>query len=211
VSKIRLVCVSDTHNQLHKIAIPEGDILVHAGDLAMRGSLKEIAAFNDFLGTLPHPHKVVVAGNHDLAFEREPERARALLTHAIYLQDEAATVAGLRFWGAPWQPWFFDWAFNLPRGPALAEKWARIPEGTDVLITHGPPQGQGDRTDRGDLAGCADLLAAVRRVRPRCHVFGHIHEGYGVTREGDTRFVNASICTVDYRPTNPPIVIDLDR
>jgi Icc-related predicted phosphoesterase len=76
------------------------------------------------------------------------------------------------------------------------------------LITHGPPQGHGDLTSRGERAGCQDLLDALRRIRPRLHVFGHIHEGAGQTREGDTLCVNASICDLAYRPANPAVVLD---
>ena len=205
---MRIVCLSDTHGFHEGLDVPDGDLLLHAGDATKHGSLEEVAAFNGFLGTLPHPHKVVIAGNHDWAFEKEPVLARDLITNACYLQDEEAVVAGVRIWGSPWQPWFYDWAFNLERGPALVAKWDLIPTGTDVLLTHGPPLGHGDRTTSGNPEGCADLLEAIRRVRPRLHVFGHIHEGYGQTREGDTLCVNASICTVAYRPTNPPVVID---
>src|SRR5438552_1874538 len=83
---------------------------------------------------LPHHHKVVIAGNHDFCFERNPEAARPRLRHAVYLQDQALEVEGLRLYGSPWQPWFFDWAFNLQRGEPLRAKWAQIPEGTDILI-----------------------------------------------------------------------------
>jgi hypothetical protein len=127
----------------------------------------------------------------------------------VYLQDEAVEIEGLRIWGSPWQPEFLDWAFNLPRGAALREKWDRIPSGTDVLITHGPPQGVLDRVDEGRREGCADLLNAVARVRPRLHLFGHIHEGYGCLERDGTTFVNASICDRAYRPVNPPVVVDL--
>ncbi len=206
---MRIVCLSDTHGFHEGYPVPEGDLLVHAGDLTKHGHLEEVAAFDRFLGTLPHPHKVVIAGNHDFAFEREAARARNLLTNATYLEDAETVVNGVRIWGSPWQPWFYDWAFNLQRGPEIRAKWDRIPAGIDVLVTHGPPLGHGDRTVSGEDAGCVDLLDAVRRVRPRLHVFGHIHEGYGQTREGSTRCVNASTCTLAYRPTNAAVVVDL--
>ncbi len=206
---MRIVCLSDTHDLHDHVRVPDGDLLLHAGDATMRGSLAQIEAFDQWLGRLPHTHKVVIAGNHDFAFERTPARARAAIRNAIYLQDEEVAVDGLRIWGSPWQPWFHDWAFNLPRGPELAAKWALMPAGIDVLVTHGPPFDVLDTTSRGERVGCADLLAAVQRLAPRLHVFGHIHEGYGTAVRGGTRFVNASICTERYNPVQPPIVVDL--
>lgn len=203
---MRLVLISDTHNQQQSLILPAGDVLVHAGDFTMRGTPAEVAAFGVWLGLQPHPHKIVVAGNHDFLFEREPELARSLLPAGVhYLCDSDVTLGGLRFWGSPWQPWFLDWAFNLQRGAEIAAKWALIPGGIDVLITHGPPKGIADRTVNGEDVGCADLLAAMARVGPRLSVFGHIHEGYGVY--GDK--VNAAICDERYRLVHPPIVVDL--
>lgn len=190
-----IVCVSDTHGRHDRLAVPDGDVLVHAGDLTLHGSLDDVTRFDDWLSSLPHRHKVVVCGNHDWCFQRTPAEARRRLRNAIYLEDEAAVVEGLRFYGSPWQPWFLDWAFNLPRGPELAAKWALIPGDTDVLITHGPPAGVLDLTKRGDRVGCADLLNRVHEVRPKLHVFGHIHEAAGVERVGATLFVNASAYT----------------
>jgi predicted phosphodiesterase len=206
---MRIVCLSDTHDQHGALQVPDGDLLLHAGDATMKGSLEQIEAFDAWLATQPHRAKVVIAGNHDWGFERTPAQARARIRHATYLEDEETTVGGLRIWGSPWQPWFYDWAFNLERGPQIAAKWALIPGGIDVLITHGPPLGILDRTSRGDDVGCADLLAAVQRVRPKLHLFGHIHEGYGTVERDGTRFVNASNCTERYHPVQPPIVVDL--
>ncbi|KAF7237645.1 Metallophosphoesterase domain-containing protein 1 [Varanus komodoensis] len=109
------------------------------------------------------------------------------------------------------QPWFYGWGFNLPRGQALLEKWNLIPDGIDILITHGPPLGFLDWVPKKmQRVGCVELLNTVqRRIQPRLHVFGHIHEGYGVMADGTTTYVNASVCTVNYQPLNPPIVIDL--
>jgi predicted phosphohydrolase len=206
---MRIVCLSDTHNLHDRISVPEGDLLVHSGDATMRGTPQEVRAFFDWLEGLPHRHKVVVAGNHDFLFEREPALARALVHGAVYLEDSGAEIEGLRIWGSPWQPWFFDWAFNLRRGAPLREKWDLIPGGTDVLITHGPPCGVLDPVEAGELVSCADLLEAVERVRPRLHVFGHIHEGYGRETRETTTLVNASICDRAYRPVHAPIVVDL--
>ncbi|MEE8524212.1 MAG: metallophosphatase domain-containing protein [Thermoanaerobaculia bacterium] len=206
---MRCVVISDTHGLHDQVQIPAGDVLIHAGDLTDHGALEDVARFDAFLSALPHRHKVVVAGNHDFCFERQPGLARQLLRHAIYLEDEAVTLDGVRFWGSPWQPWFYDWAFNLERGSEIRAKWDLIPAGTDVLVTHGPPLGHGDLTSRSERAGCADLLDRIGELRPKYHFFGHIHEGYGVTRDGGTTFVNASVCDLGYRPVQAPVVIDI--
>lgn len=206
---MRIVCVSDTHGLARGVAVPDGDVLVHAGDLSGNGAPEEIAAEADWLRSLPHRKKVVIAGNHDFAFQVEAAETRVLLADLEYLEDSEAVVGGLRFWGSPWQPWFFDWAFNLARGPEIRARWDLIPAGIDVLVTHGPPAGVLDRTAAGADVGCADLLDAVRRVRPRLHVFGHIHEGYGRFERDGTTFVNASTCDRAYRPVNRPVVVDL--
>jgi Icc-related predicted phosphoesterase len=205
---IRIVAISDTHGKHRQITVPDGDILIHAGDLTARGSLADLSQFNAFLGELPHRNKIVIAGNHDWCLQRQPQEARAVLTNCHYLEDETAIIDGIRFYGSPWQPWFLDWAFNLRRGDEIRAKWELIPEGTDVLVTHGPPLGYGDRTVRGDQVGCEDLLAAVLRVRPQMHIFGHIHEGAGLWHTPSTVFVNASSCDSDYGLVNRPIVYD---
>lgn len=206
---MRIVCVSDTHGRGREISVPNGDVLVHAGDLTGTGTLAQIAKEAAWLRSLPHPAKIVIAGNHDFGFQHEPGPARAAMEGLVYLEDEEAAVAGLRVWGSPWQPWFHDWAFNLDRGAPIRAKWDLVPSGVDVLVTHGPPQGVLDRTTDGHVVGCEELLVAVARVRPRLHVFGHIHEAYGALERDGTRFVNASTCDARYRPVHRPVVIDL--
>ena len=210
VSGLRLVVLSDTHMRHEALEIPPGDVLVHCGDFCGKGTLEDVERFDAWLAQQPHRHKVVIAGNHDWPFERSPEEARELLRSAIYLQDQAATVEGWRFYGSPWQPRFFDWAFNMDRGEEAARVWARIPPETQVLVTHGPPRGVLDRTSRGNLAGCDQLLERVDQIAPRVHLFGHIHEGYGRHETGSTVFVNASNCDLRYRPVNAPQVVQLD-
>lgn len=206
---MRIVAVSDTHMRHEQIAVPPGDVLVHAGDFTKRGALKDVVEFNAWLGSLPHRHKIVIAGNHDWAFQNFPQQARAAITNAIYLEDEGCELEGVKFWGSPWQPWFLSWAFNLQRGPEIAAKWALIPPGIDVLITHGPPFGFGDHCVSGDDVGCADLLARIRELKTRIHISGHIHEGSGVREDGGTLYVNAAVLDESYRPAHPARVIDL--
>jgi predicted phosphohydrolase len=121
--------------------MPGGDILLHAGDATLSGRFDKLAEFNRWLGRLPHPLKLFCAGNHDLLFEDAPALGRGMLTNATYLQDELIEVMGLRIYASPWQPRFYDWAFNLDRGEPLRRKWAMIPDSLDVLVTHGPPYG----------------------------------------------------------------------
>jgi Icc-related predicted phosphoesterase len=208
---MRIVAISDTHGMHDRIDVPEGDVLVHAGDFTSNGKASAVRAFADWLDDLPHAHKVVIAGNHERSLELDPELGPRLFRRATYLFDSETEIAGLTFHGSPWQPWFLDWAFNLPRGEPLRRKWAMIGPAVDVLVTHGPPMGVLDRTTSGERAGCEELAMAIGRVQPTLHLFGHIHEGHGCERVGDTLHVNASICTVGYAPTNPPFVIDVTQ
>jgi Icc-related predicted phosphoesterase len=208
---LTIVAISDTHGRHRALKIPPGDVLVHAGDLTRRGKFQELDELDELFASLPHRYKVVIAGNHDWCFQEQPAAAAARLKHAIYLQDEGVTLEGVRFWGSPWQPWFYDWAFNLRRGAEIRAKWELIPPDTDVLITHGPPFGHGDLTSRGERAGCEDLLEVVERIAPRVHIFGHIHEGAGVTTNGKTVFVNACSCNLGYEPVNEPVLYRYER
>jgi len=208
---MRLVVISDTHTFHGAVEPPGGDVLVHAGDFSLGGQPHELMEFFEWLGALPHRHKVVIAGNHDLLFEENPDFARDMVPAGVtYLEDAGCEIEGIRFWGSPWQPWFLDWAFNLDSEAELQAKWNLIPPDTDVLVTHGPPYGVLDECYDGRSVGCAALAGTVQRIVPKLHLFGHIHEGYG--RAGDpagTTFVNACICDRFYRPINPPVVVDI--
>ena len=202
---MRIVAVADTHLFHDELVIPDGDVFIHAGDLCRGGDLDELRVAADWIASLPHRYKVVVAGNHDWAFDRDRAAARGLF--ATYLEDSDVTLDGVRFYGSPWQPAFNDWAFNLPRGAALAAKWSLIPTGIDVLVTHSPPSGLGDRSPVGNRTGCADLRARVAEVAPRLHLFGHIHQDGGAWRDGATLFANVTTWECERGPT----VIDLER
>jgi Icc-related predicted phosphoesterase len=207
---LRIVAISDTHEK-HKFPIPDGDVLVHAGDLTWQGDPAAIRRVGTWLRSLPHKHKIVIAGNHDRLFETHREIAEHQLGAGhrglIYLQDSGVMLEGVAFWGSPWQPWFFDWAFNLRRGRAIAAKWSLIPDKTDVLVTHGPPMGILDAVGP-EHVGCLDLLNRVTQLRPKVHIFGHIHEGSGELQRDGIQFVNASICDGQYVPANPARIID---
>jgi Icc-related predicted phosphoesterase len=212
---MRLVLMSDTHGLHASIPeMPPGDVLVHAGDISLRGSLPEIADFLAWFEAQPHRWKLLVAGNHDFAFERQAELTERMVpSNVVYLRDSGIVIEGVRFWGSPWQPWFYDWAFNLLRGPEIAAKWALIPEDVQVLITHGPPHGILDAVERprGKHAGCEALRDRIGALPAlRLHAFGHIHEAYGQVEQDARRYVNACICDFNYAPVNAPVVVDFD-
>jgi len=210
---MKLVCISDTHSMHRRIpAIPDGDVLIHAGDSLGQGTLENIEELNEWLGTLPHRHKIVIAGNHDWAFQETPVLARQALTNAIYLEDSGSEIEGVRFWGSPWTPTFMDWAFMLDRGEPLYQKWKQIPDNTDVLITHGPPHKIGDEVSLGfkcQNVGCVHLRDRIYTLSLKAHIFGHIHEGYGEYQQGRAKLINASTCIARYEPRNAPIVIEI--
>lgn len=218
---MRLVITSDCHGRLQEAELPEGDILILAGDvLPNRFSipeqdayfqLNELLSLDHFCGSLNFSRVLMIAGNHDWLFEVDKLASRKL-QHITYLEDSAIEIEGVKFYGSPHQPWFYNWAFNLPRGgKELAHYWSLIPDDTDVLITHGPPLGILDQPFGAyDHVGCELLRRRVEEVKPKVHGFGHIHGSYGQQRIGDTLFVNASLCSETYKPTNPPHIIDLN-
>ncbi len=192
---MKIIAIADTHLFTDGYVLPMGDMLIHAGDHGRHGGLDEMAAEAAWLASQPHPVKVAIAGNHDWAFVRNPTEARRIFADAgiHYLEDSETHLLGLSLWGSPWQPEYNDWAFNLPRGEALAARWALIPDGLDILITHGPPAGIGDRSHYGARrSGCAALRARVEIVKPKLHIFGHIHEDGGAWHLNGTWFVNCT-------------------
>lgn len=214
----KIVCVSDTHNCNQEIIVPEGDILIHSGDAAINGTQAEIEAFLKWFSALPHRHKIFVAGNHDWLYETDNRLARILTANfgITYLQDSFIEIEGLKIYGSPWQPRFFDWAFNLDRGAEMAEKWKLIPPDIDILITHGPPHGILDEVPRKywtENTGCEELMKRIEEIsafgRLKLHVFGHIHCGYGQTEKFGVKFVNASTCDEEYKPIQPPITVEI--
>jgi Icc-related predicted phosphoesterase len=205
----KLVLISDTHNKHGRLSVPEGDFLLHAGDMSSAGRESEISEFNQWLGTLPHKHKILIAGNHDFLFEKNPDLARSLITNAVYLENSAVEIEGIKFWGSPYSPRFLNFAFNSKRGAELKKHWDLIPEKTDVLIIHTPPYGILDQTAFGNHVGCKDLTEAIERVQPKVVVFGHIHEGYGMFEKNGIRYINAASLSKLHLSTNNPVEIEL--
>lgn len=208
---MRICCVADLHGYLPEI--PRCDLLLIAGDICPQwkyhAGIWRWWLNNDFRRWLEGVGSPIigVAGNHDWIFERAPELVPGDLPWT-YLQDSGCEIGGLKVWGSPHQPIFHSWAFNLDE-PELCERWALIPSNTDVLLLHGPPLGYGDLAPRGVHTGSPGLLDRIVEIAPRLVVAGHIHAGYGRYKIGPTAFVNAAHLDERYRPTNPPIVVDL--
>lgn len=184
----RITFISDTHNIHHHIPkdhLPGGDILIHCGDVSSRGYREEIKQFlNWFELQDNYEHKVFIAGNHDFFFQDNPLQSKELLSeypNIIYLQDNMVEIDQIKIYGSPWQPEFYNWAFNLPRnGEKLLEKWKLIPTDIDILVTHGPPFGILDYTVQGLNVGCEVMLDELKRIKPKIHSYGHIHYAYGI-------------------------------
>jgi len=227
MNKIRISFISDTHSKHEEIIndLPGGDLLIHAGDISSVGYIQEIEEFCEWFNSLTqYKTKVFIAGNHDWGFQRRPVEVQRILSKypgITYLQDdllmldEENTAEIVRIWGSPWQPEFHNWAFNLPRnGEELQKKCNSILPGTDILITHGPAQGYLDTSGPPwnlPLLGCELLIKRVEELKPKIHVCGHIHGGYGYQFNGYTHFINASVLNERYDYVNKPITIEWDK
>lgn len=221
---MRITLISDTHTRHHEVThdLPGGDILIHAGDLMNSGyRAEDITDFCKWFNSLEqYDHKIFIAGNHDRMFENAEEASMQIVNSykwIDYLQDNWIEVGDdnqmVKIYGSPWQPEFHNWAFNLPRqGEELAAKWAAIPTDTDILVTHGPAQGHLDMSGppyNEPNLGCPLLRNHIDTVaRPKIHVCGHIHGGYGYKFDGQTHWFNASVLNERYDYVNKPITFD---
>jgi Icc-related predicted phosphoesterase len=205
---IRIVVCGDTHEHHREVDVPYGNLLIYTGDFTMFSrSLASIRDFNDWMLRQPHPHKVMIPGNHDYRLV-DPEWRR-LITGAVLLVDAGVRLAGLSIWGSPTTP-CDGGAFGALTQHDRTQMYSRILDGVDILVTHGPPFGVLDMPHiGGNPQGCRQLLTAIRRVKPRIHAFGHIHGAYGTIRIGKTLHVNAALSGPDYAPTKVPISLDL--
>lgn len=210
------VAVSDIH--MRDVSTPDGDLLLVAGDMTFLGERYELDWFSDWLLRQPQAHKVWIAGNHEIGLEKFPgwSAEYAERSMSIYLEDAGLELDGIKIWGSPVTPFFRNWAFNRHRGDEIMKHWRRIPEGLDILLTHGPPFGYMDLDRAGNSVGCRDLLCVLEQMQapPKYVVFGHIHSGYGQAelRRADGKVVhliNASVCDERYMAVNEPICFSI--
>ena len=209
-----ITCLSDTHGLHRRIKeIPLADIIIHAGDISNIGEEHQVIDFLNWFSNLPHQYKIFIAGNHDFFFENESTKyiEKIIPSNIIYLNDSGCTIDNINIYGSPITPRFMDWAFNRDRGKDIQQHWKLIPGNTDILITHGPPFGRLDANANNYRTGCEDLLKVVENSKPKYHLYGHIHEAYGMTYNEHTTFINASILDEHYRIKNKPVLIEYNE
>lgn len=207
---MKLVLMADNHNYYDDIKVPDGDVLIHAGDYSGMGTIPELVTFNKWLGSLPHVCKIFVPGNHDGLFETDQPFAMGLLNNAITLIDNEFVWKGIKFYGTPCQPFFNNWHFNVSDEAKRTETFDKIPDTTNVLITHCPPYGILDKTKAGEYCGDPILKNRISYLRAlRLNVFGHIHEASGTKRLAPVTYANASVTDEKYNLTKQPIVFEI--
>jgi Icc-related predicted phosphoesterase len=207
---MKFVAISDTHGLHRHVKLPKGDVLLHAGDITHRGKEDEVLDFLTWFSKLNYQYKIFIGGNHDFFLEKNRRTFPKMVPDGItYLSDSGIEIYGIKIWGSPVIPWFYNWAFNVPRGQSIRKHWEKIPIDTDILITHGPPHGILDQVVTGRHIGCKDLIDIVSKIKPKFHLFGHIHESYGVAKKSSTQFINASLMNETYQLVNKPFVFEL--
>lgn len=232
---MKFIALSDTHGTHHELsqeilelgkANPEIQTIIHAGDGSSYRSVdlnkEEFRNFLNWFQELPFPNKIYIPGNHDTSLEFPSSRKDLLRdTEVKVLFHEAIQCQGFTIFGSPYTPAFFDWAFNVDR-ESLKKYWDHIKEGVDILVTHGPPLGLGDKTTLGTLYGEVGhfgdkhLMQAVHRVEPKVHIFGHFHDHGGVKNNGiyykkgcKTQFINASIVNNGHKKVNSVKIVEI--
>ena len=196
--------LSDTHNLHHELQkLPPADIIIHSDDISMAGTGKEVMDFINWFTALDYKYKIFIAGNHDYCLEgKQQDVIQSFLPdNCYYLYNSGVTIRGVNFWGVP----FF---FSDEVSGSYKQSIVQIPKETNVLITHRPPFGILDRANTITY-GCPDLLQKVLEINPRYHLFGHIHDAYGIQETGDTTFVNAALVDEGYRLLNKPFVFEI--
>lgn len=212
---MKIVFISDTHEQHNKLVnLPEADMIIHGGDITNRGKVQEVDEFIEWFASLNYKYKIFIAGNHDFYFENYAwyEIQKRLPEGMYYLCNSGVEIEGIHIWGSPITPTFYNWAFLRERGAEIRREWESIPsENLDILTTHGPPAKVLDRCINGSIVGCEDLLAKIEEVKPKYHLFGHIHEGYGIKETKNTTFINGSVLDERYQLKNQPIVFEIEK
>lgn len=226
---MKIVAISDVHGKWNKITIPDCDLLISAGDYSFRGERWMIEDYHRWLNNQKARHIISGQGNHELAVEADFAGSKALALEECprchFIDEGPIEIEGVKIWYSAITPWFYDWAWNRRRteeenkafgGGWIKPHWNKIPEETDVLVTHGPPYGILDVVRRPDgtpkeRVGCEDLKNRILEVKPDLHIFGHIHHSHGQVHQDGVSYYNVSICDEMYMPSNPITVIDYEQ
>lgn len=222
--------ISDTHGREQELDVPEVDMVIHAGDAGQNRSpvinKNQVLDFFAWYHSLNIKYKIYVPGNHDTSLEAGLINLGDIPSSIIFLNHQATEIEGMKFFGSPYTPKFgTGWAYNSSK-KELQELWKDIPKNTDILITHGPPKGvldltQYDTRPNADgtaffQCGCAELLKTVKRIKPKLHIFGHIHDETECPNPGilkitglETTFINACVLNLRYELANNGIILDL--
>lgn len=220
MKKLKIVAISDTHGKWNKLVIPSCDILLSCGDFSFNGETHMIDDFHKWLDNQDARYIISVMGNHEVGVEENFDVAKKLAQlrcpNVHFIDEGLVEIEGIKIWGSAITPWFCDWAWNRWPGE-IGKHWDKIPEDTDILITHGPPYGvldtvlYADGTPKtGQHLGCPQLMNRIKVVKPDLHFFGHIHSGFGEAHIDGTSFYNASICDELYHPSNPITVVEYE-
>lgn len=222
VFMVKIVAISDTHGKFNKLTIPSCDLLISCGDYSFTGALHEVRNFHKWLNKQPAVYIVSLNGNHEREvqnnFQVSKQIALEQCPRAHFMEEGSLEIEGFKIWLSAYTPTFFNWGYMKDRGPEIKEHWDRIPDDTEVLVTHGPPYGILDKALHQHAAGhtveqfvgCVDLLNRVKELKNlKHHFFGHIHGSYGHVSINNVDFWNVSICDEQYQPTNLPVVVDL--
>lgn len=229
---LKLCFISDTHGRHEELVIPDDiDIIIHCGDVSMRGNKSEIIDFLNWFSKQKARYRLFISGNHDFWFEPSHPRSvnhklddnsylDIIPEGVIYLENSEVTIEGIKIWGSPVTPWFHSWAFNM-MPEDLVTFWDQIPDDADIVITHGPCANTPlDKCKSGDRVGCPSLTKRIADIRPKILAFGHIHEAYGIDRktipddngvEKVTTLINCSVLNLQYYMANEPVLVDWEK
>jgi predicted phosphohydrolase len=209
---MKFVAISDTHGKHRELVLPKGDVIIHAGDFCHYGGNIGMHDFLSWFQHLDFQFKILIAGNHDFfAAEQSAAFLEMLPDEIVYLNDSGTSIQGINIWGSPVQPDLPGWAFSKERGAAMKAHWDLIPDDTDMLITHSPPHGILDKPRTGIAVGCEELSLRLARLQVRVHIFGHIHESYGMVRIGACTYINAANYNSSKGLVNAPIVFEFHK
>lgn len=215
--------LSDIHGNHDLLNVPEVDTIIIAGDVTNYKELykneQEFFLFKNWLFNLSIKNKILIAGNHDAWATKKYNIDDLKANGVMYLEHEYVEVENKLIFGSPYTPTFGNWYFNVHRNK-LQRYWEVLEGSIHILVTHGPPKGILDltlnREDKLEMCGDKALLNKVLELRPKIHVFGHIHNfkqciNQGIREYQGIKFINASIVEDGKfgNITNNGIIIDI--